>query len=81
MFYVLVSFTFNLGAVVLQHLTLRRKENRGEHESVPATVWNDKILQINVIASQRYVLWGAQEWRFSRYFCLLCMLYAIKVFS
>jgi lysozyme len=32
----LVSFTFNLGAGVLQRSTLRRKVNRGEHESVPA---------------------------------------------
>lgn len=32
----LVSFTFNLGAGALQRSTLRRKVNRGEHESVPA---------------------------------------------
>lgn len=32
----LVSFTFNLGAGALQLSTLRRKVNRGEHESVPA---------------------------------------------
>ncbi|HCB1867269.1 TPA: lysozyme [Citrobacter freundii] len=32
----LVSFTFNLGAGELQRSTLRRKVNRGEHESVPA---------------------------------------------
>ncbi len=32
----LVSFAFNLGAVALQRSTLRRKTNRGEHESVPA---------------------------------------------
>ena len=32
----LVSFTFNLGAGVPQRSTLRRKVNRGEHESVPA---------------------------------------------
>ncbi|MDN8001321.1 lysozyme [Burkholderia multivorans] len=32
----LVSFTFNLGAGALQRSTLRRKANRGEHESVPA---------------------------------------------
>lgn len=31
----LVSFTFNLGAGALQRSTLRRKVNRGEHESVP----------------------------------------------
>ena len=30
----LVSFTFNLGAGALQRSTLRRKVNRGEHESV-----------------------------------------------
>lgn len=35
------SFTFNLGAGALQRSTLRRKVNRGEHESVPAelTKW------------------------------------------
>lgn len=32
----LVSFTFNLGAGALQRSTLRRKVNRGEHESIPA---------------------------------------------
>lgn len=32
----LVSFTFNLGAGALQRSTLRRKVNRGEHESVPS---------------------------------------------
>ena len=32
----LVSFSFNLGAGALQRSTLRRKVNRGEHESVPA---------------------------------------------
>ncbi|MFB1490743.1 MULTISPECIES: lysozyme [unclassified Thiocapsa] len=32
----LVSFTFNLSSGVLQRSTLRRKANRGEHESVPA---------------------------------------------
>lgn len=32
----LVSFTFNLGAGALQRSTLRRKANRGEHESIPA---------------------------------------------
>lgn len=32
----LVSFTFNLGAGALQRSSLRRKVNRGEHESVPA---------------------------------------------
>ena len=32
----LVSFTFNLGAGALQRSTMRRKVNRGEHESVPA---------------------------------------------
>lgn len=32
----LVSFTFNLGAGALQRSTLRRKVNRGEHESVHA---------------------------------------------
>lgn len=32
----LVSFTFNLGAGALQRSTLRRKANRGEHDSVPA---------------------------------------------
>lgn len=32
----LVSFTFNLGAGALQRSTLRRKVNRGEHESVLA---------------------------------------------
>lgn len=32
----LVSFTFNLGAGALQRSTLRRKVNRGEHETVPA---------------------------------------------
>ena len=32
----LVSFAFNLGAGALQRSTLRRKINRGEHESVPA---------------------------------------------
>ena len=32
----LVSFTFNLGAGALQRSTLRRKVNRGEHESDPA---------------------------------------------
>ena len=32
----LVSFTFNLGAGAVQRSTLRRKVNRGEHESVPA---------------------------------------------
>ena len=32
----LVSFTFNLGAGALQRSTLRRKVNRGEHQSVPA---------------------------------------------
>ena len=32
----LISFTFNLGAGALQRSTLRRKANRGEHESVPA---------------------------------------------
>lgn len=32
----LVSFTFNLGAGALQRSTLRRKVNRGEHESLPA---------------------------------------------
>ncbi|QNQ61407.1 lysozyme [Brucella sp. 6810] len=32
----LVSFTLNLGAGALQRSTLRRKVNRGEHESVPA---------------------------------------------
>lgn len=32
----LVSFTFNVGAGALQRSTLRRKVNRGEHESVPA---------------------------------------------
>jgi lysozyme len=34
----LVFFTFNLGAGALQHSTLRRKDNRGEHEAVP-TEW------------------------------------------
>lgn len=32
----LVSFTFNLGAGALQRSTLRRKVNRGEHESISA---------------------------------------------
>lgn len=32
----LVSFTFNLGAAVLQRSTLRRVINRGEHEAAPA---------------------------------------------
>jgi lysozyme len=32
----LISFAFNLGAGALQRSTLRRKVNRGEHESVPA---------------------------------------------
>ena len=32
----LVSFTFNLGAGALQRSTMRRKLNRGEHDSVPA---------------------------------------------
>jgi GH24 family phage-related lysozyme (muramidase) len=32
----LVSFTFNLGAGVLQRSTLRRKVNRGDHAAVPA---------------------------------------------
>jgi GH24 family phage-related lysozyme (muramidase) len=32
----LVSFTFNLGARALYRSTLRRRVNRGEHESVPA---------------------------------------------
>lgn len=32
----LVSFTFNLGAGALQRSTLRRKVNRGEHESILA---------------------------------------------
>lgn len=32
----LVSFTFNLGAGVLQRSTLRRKVNRAEHAAVPA---------------------------------------------
>lgn len=32
----LVSFTFNLGAGALQRSTLRRKINRGEHESLPS---------------------------------------------
>lgn len=32
----LVSFTFNLGAGALQRSTLRRRVNRGEHESIPA---------------------------------------------
>jgi GH24 family phage-related lysozyme (muramidase) len=32
----LVSFTFNLGAGVLQRSTLRRKVNRGDHANVPA---------------------------------------------
>jgi len=31
----LVSFTFNLGAGALQRSSLRKKVNRGEHESVP----------------------------------------------
>ncbi len=31
----LVSFTFNLGAAVLQRSTLRAKVNRAEHEQVP----------------------------------------------
>jgi len=31
-----VSFTFNLGAGALQRSTMRRKVNRGEHESIPA---------------------------------------------
>jgi len=35
-FAALVSFVFNLGAGSLQRSTLRRKINRGEHESVPA---------------------------------------------
>lgn len=35
-FEALVSFTFNLGAGALQRSTLRRKVNRGEHESVSA---------------------------------------------
>lgn len=32
----LVSFTFNLGNGALQSSTLRRKVNRGDHDSVPA---------------------------------------------
>jgi lysozyme len=32
----LVSFTFNLGPGALQRSTLRRKVNRGEHESITA---------------------------------------------
>lgn len=32
----LVSFTFNLGAGALQRSSLRKKVNRGEHETVPA---------------------------------------------
>lgn len=32
----LVSFTFNLGAGALQRSTMRRKLNRGEHDSVSA---------------------------------------------
>jgi lysozyme len=35
-FSALVSFVFNLGAGALQRSTLRRKINRGEHETVPA---------------------------------------------
>lgn len=35
-FNALVSLTFNLGAAALQRSTLRRKVNRGEHETVPA---------------------------------------------
>ncbi len=35
-FNALISYAFNLGAGALQRSKLRRKVNRGEHESIPA---------------------------------------------
>lgn len=53
----LVSFIFNLGTGALRHSTLRRKENRGEHESVYAElmrwVWSAEKRLLDLVRRGR----------------------------